>query len=413
MTIMRLILYGLSIDYTFNDLVFTSITGFTDYQRNFKANLDLSPFPIPSTLMSTSDKTLSQEFRLANVNNINVKWLVGAYLYQQDTDTNFTIGGSQQLARSQRITNIEQDSMAIFSQVDWQLMPKWWLTVGVRFESLEQKGQQGFIRNLVQSDYRAILNSDELLTNVSLRYELNSNQMLFTLFSQGYMPGGYNYGSAQGVGSFIYGNENSNNYEIGYKGKFLDNNLAVNLSLFHTEIKNKQIVDLLPGFVQSVSNAAHTTNKGVELSLHYNITENLLATAHYALLDAITDEYQVSIFNGTRLIDVNLSGNRLPLAARHTYGLSLQYWLADSFFLKINAQGSGDYFFDINNTIEQAGYVKINTELSYEYNNLTLSLTANNLTDEEVVSRAVNTPAGIAVEDAAPRYFAVNVRYNW
>ncbi|PAJ76027.1 hypothetical protein CJF42_01960 [Pseudoalteromonas sp. NBT06-2] len=227
------------------------------------------------------------------------------------------------------------------------------------------------------------------------------------------MPSGYNYAAAQGESSFTYDNENSDNYEIGYKSAFLDNNLTLSASLFNTKIRNKQIVDLLPGFIQTINNAAKSTNKGVELSARYYVNKDLILAAHYAALDAIAEEYQLNAFNSTGFSTIELSGKHLPLAAENTYGMSVEYWLSDSLSFKVNALGSSDYYFDINNTVEQAGYLKFNAELMYEYKNLTVTLSADNLTNEEILSRAVITPVGIAVEDAAPRYVSINAKYGW
>ena len=406
-------LYGINVNHNFGDYMFTSITGVSNYQRDFEADLDLSPAPIPSTLFNLKDNTLSQEFRLTNTDYDKVQWLVGTYLYQQDSDTDFTIGGSQLLERKQRVTNIEQKSIAAFAQLDWQFSPNFWLTLGARAESLKQEGAQNLIGNTANSNYQQTLDTNEFLAKAALKYQINSNHLLFASFSQGYMPGGYNYNAAQDQDSFTYDNETSDNYELGYKGYFFENNLTLNASLFTAETDNKQIVDLLPGFVQTINNAAATTNKGVELVVDYRINADLSVAAHYAILDAKADEYQINTFNGTGFSTLDLSGKHLPLAAENTYGMTIEYWLVESLVFKVNAIGSSAYYFDISNTIEQSAYTKINAELSYTYNNLTLTLAADNITDEEILSRAVNTPAGIAVEDTSPRYVSINVKYDW
>ncbi|WP_212668770.1 TonB-dependent receptor [Pseudoalteromonas sp. NBT06-2] len=181
-------LYGLTINHTFDDLMLTYITGISDYQRNFEADLDLSPAPIPSTLMQTTNKALSQEFRLTNINNKNIKWLIGAYLYQQDTGTDFTIGGSRLLARSQRVSNIEQNSASFYAQLDWQLFSKLSITLGGRIEFLEQDGKQKFINNSVENNYQKKLNTNEFLVKAGIKYQINSNHIFFASFAQGYIP---------------------------------------------------------------------------------------------------------------------------------------------------------------------------------------------------------------------------------
>ncbi|GAK84008.1 TonB-dependent receptor [Vibrio ponticus] len=403
-------IHSLKVETELDNLTVTSITGYTDFNREFLADLDLTPAPIPATVFAQQDQMLSQEIRLSTLPQQNMSWLVGLYLYQQESDINFDIGGSMMMPRTYRLTNIEQTGLAGFTQLDWSITNSWSLTLGLRAEHIEKKTKQQIVSS---TSYQERLSQTKWLPKASLSYKVASNRNLYLTYSEGYLPGGFNYASAQSLNSFSYDAETSQNIEIGGKMRALNNKLYLDAALFYTKTKDKQINDLLPGFVQTISNAAQTSSYGLEVSARYQLTTDLDLFTNLGALNTNADEYLTNSFNGSAFVANDLAGNDLPLAPKFTYSLGVDYSPSKGWFANLHAAGRSKLYFDANNQLEHPASVTVDASVGYKFNHVTLALVADNVFDEVIYSRAVNTAAGIVVEDSQPRYIGLNLAANW
>ncbi|MEM0911280.1 MAG: TonB-dependent receptor [Pseudomonadota bacterium] len=405
-------IHSLRIDYSCKDYQFTSVTGLTDYHNAFENDLDLSPAPIPSTLLELDDQMMSQGFRISNTDSNETRWLAGMYFFDQDTDIDFAIGGSMMLPRAQRITAIEQTGYAGFGQLAFDIYDRLSITAGLRAERIEKEGNQQF-NSLQSNSYVAQLNNTIWLPKLSATYAISNQQNLYTTYAKGYLPAGFNYASAQGLSSFTFDRETSDSIEIGYKASLLDQKLNVQAAIFRTETSDKQIVDLAPGFVQVVSNAAETSAHGIELSVRYKWLPQWRGYLNLGTLDASADEFLVNSFNGTGFITQDLQGNDLPLAPDVTYSFGFEYGHSTGLFASAVVAGSSKYYFDAQNTLEQPRYTTVDASIGYQFEHIRLTLEGNNIFDETIFSRSVRTPVGIVVEDTLARYAGISLSAEW
>ncbi len=406
-------IHSLTINHQMENFDLVSVTGLTNFRRDFRNDLDLTTFAIPDTLLDLDDDMLSQEVRLESDRDEDLRWLAGVYLYKQKTDVDFTIGGSMALARSTRETEIDQHGLAGFGQVEYALAQDWSLTLGTRVERISKDGRQNYITTGGTSSYSADVNEIMVLPKATLAYHVSDSGMIYASVAKGYLPGGFNYGSAQGISSFTYDSESSVNSEIGYKDRYLDNRLGFTAALFHIKTHDKQIVDLQPGFVQSIANAAETTSYGLELGADYAVTPALSVYGHAGLMHTEADKFDTTVFSGGSFVPVSRAGNDLPLAPEFTYGAGVRYVASKGVFGDLSVNGSGDYYFDSANTLKQSGYSRFDGELGYQFDGFSVSLVAENIFDEEIISRAVSTSSGTVVEDTAPRYIGIKLAANW
>lgn len=405
-------IHSLRIDRQFADIRFSAITGITNYSNRFNADLDLTPAPIPASIMAMDDDMISQEFRWQTTESNAVRWLAGLYWYNEDTDIDFALGGSAMLPRAQRVTTIEQSGVAAFGQLDVTLNSLWQVTMGLRAERIKKVATQHF-NGVISRDYSADLSHTVWLPKVSLSYALSEHDNLYFSYAKGYLPAGYNYASAQNVASFTYRDETTNNAEFGYKASLLDERLTIASSLFYIQTKDKQINDLTPGFVQIISNAAQASSRGVELDIKYHFTSQLSGFVNIGTMEAKADEYRVNTFNGTGFVMRNLKGNDLPMAPQFTYAAGLNYSSDSGWFANLAVSGSDDYYFDANNLLQQPSHTVVDLGLGYQFDQVSVALVADNVFDEEIHSRSVQTNAGIVVEDTRVRYIGLNVNVQW
>ena len=387
----------------------TAITGVSHYDRHFIMDMDASTLPAPASALDQDNRMWSQEIRLASLPSAARQWLIGLYLFNEDSDIDFSTGAPTTL----RHTNIDQEGVALFGQVEFPLGERWMLTTGARLEYLDQSGNQDNISLLGQRRYSADHGNTEFLPNLGLSYHLTDGSLAYFNLSRGYLPGSYNYNQASDAESFTYDAEYTDTAELGLKTDLFNGQLEADINLFYSRISDKQIVDLQPGGTQSVSNAAKARSYGLELALKAPLGQGWQLDSTFGLQHAEATDYTQNTFSGGQLVRTNLSGNKLPLAAPYTYSLGVQYDKGYGWFGQARLNGSGGYYFDSQNQVKQSAWQSVDMELGYAFRDYRLSLAAQNLFDEQYYTRALNTPNGLLVEDAAAREISLNLSARW
>jgi len=397
--------HSLKIDHSLDNMLLTSITGLTHYNRDFQLDLDTGPLPTLPTLLSHDDQSISQELRLQSDGpEGGIRWLAGIYGFSEWTDIDFKIG----VPRTERKTDINQQGLAVFGHADFPLTEKLTLNLGSRLEWHRQDGRLTHTALGTTNRFDDVLNTVTFLPKATLSYQFLPSTMLYASYARGYLPGGINYGMASSQETLSYDPEYSWTSEIGLKTGTVDNRWALQASLFHTSTRDKQIVDLQPGGIRAISNASETRVFGAELSANANLTENWEIFGSLGLQRAEATDYQIIL-----PAPADLSGNRLPMASDYTYGLGVRYNSKAGWFGETSINGAGSHYFDSQNSIKQSAFLKLDAAIGYRLQAAELSLWATNITNENVFSRAVATPNGTVVEDGAPRRVGLSVKYKW
>lgn len=389
----------------------TSITGWTHYTRDFQMDLDGTPLATLPTLSAHRDDTVSQEIRLTSPDpQARLRWLAGLYAYREWTKLDFRIG----TPRIRRETDIDQTGVAGFGQVDIGLTDALRLGLGGRLEWIGQSGRQRFSGTAGRTAYERDLSHTTLLPRVSLSYEAGPGATLYASYARGYLPGGYNYGTAVNRDTLTYAPEHSWTAEAGVKGRFADGRGEADLSVFHTRTTDKQILDLVPGGTQKVSNAAEADILGAELSLTGRLSERWTLFGSGGLQRAKATSYTVNVSRNGALVPADLSGNRLPMAAHATYALGVRYDEGEQgWFGEVGVNGSGPSYFDSENTLRQAAFALADAGIGYRFATVEVSLWGSNLFDRNVYTRAVRAPLGVLAEDGAAREIGLRVKAAW
>ncbi|SMH39406.1 TonB-dependent receptor [Azospirillum agricola] len=389
----------------------TSVTGWTHYRRDFQMDLDGTPLPTLPTLSAHRDDALSQEIRLTSADpRARLRWLAGLYAHREWTRLDFRIG----TPRVRRETAIDQTGLAGFGQVEAGLTDALRLGLGGRLEWIGQSGRQTLSGAAGHAVYGQDLRHTTLLPRVSLSYEAGPGATLYASYARGYLPGGYNYGTAVSRDTLAYAPEHSWTAEAGVKGRFAGGRGEAGLAVFHTRTTDKQILDLVPGGTQKVSNAAEAEILGAELSLTGRLSERWTLFGSGGLQRAKATAYAVTVSRNGVLVPADLSGNRLPMAAHATYALSVHYDEGErGWFGQLGVNGSGPYFFDSENTLRQSAFALVDAEIGYRFAAVELALWAGNLFDRNVHARAVRAPLGVLAEDGAAREVGLRVRAAW
>lgn len=199
--------------------------------------------------------------------------------------------------------NRQIDAKAFFTQADWTFVPKWTATLGARYskDSKEDKGGKVYGRNWISdiAYYRGLFNPgvpgtpgfhihdgadltnqmgwaagpgayagypspptsndhkeswSKITWRAGLQYDISPRQMAYASVSTGYKAGGFadkvdscNYRLCAATGqpgeeTFLpYGPETVTNFELGWKGRFLDNKLSLSATAFYMRYKDMQL----------------------------------------------------------------------------------------------------------------------------------------------------------------------------
>lgn len=425
--------HSVTVEQTWDTVTLTAITGVTHFERDFVMDLDAGPMPAPASELDLTHRMVSQEIRLSSdlsapdaaASANKPRWLAGLYLFDENSDIQFTSGVPSRL----RDTRIDQQGIALFANVDYPVNERLTLSAGSRIEYLDQQGRQtlhslqspSLSQSQQPSHYQDSAQHSEFLPRLGLNYQLSPQSFLYASLARGYLPGGYNYNLAGNADSFIYQAEYSDTAEAGLKTQ-LTPATEVQLAAFYTRSTDKQILDLQPGGIQKISNAAKAQIYGLELSLQSTLSDRWQLFSSLGLQHSEATDYTQTQFINGNAIRQDLSGNELPMAAPYNWQTGLNYNAegasgshspTQGVFGSISLQGSGDFWFDSQNRIKQSAYQTLDLEVGYQWPAIRASVAARNLLDQHYYTRAVNTPGGLLVEDAAAREISLNLSARW
>src|SRR5690606_8388442 len=90
---------------------------------------------------------------------------------------------------------------------------------------------------------------------VQLRYMWTDEMNVYASYGRGFRSGGFNAAGAVGGVDRSFDKEISDNFEIGFKGEFLDGQLLMNAAAFYTKFDNQQFF-----FITAIPPSQNVTN---------------------------------------------------------------------------------------------------------------------------------------------------------
>ncbi|MEH2348659.1 MAG: TonB-dependent receptor [Nostoc sp.] len=337
---------------------------------------------------------LTQELRFQSPETAErFQWLLGGYYESR----NFNVGDAQTdfpgFGRFRRTGDDYRQTYAVFGQVDYKLIEPLTVFAGLRSESSDASSDSTY--ESVNADetltpLRPAFNNEKVSNNAliprfGLKYQLNPNLMGYVTIAEGYRPGGLNY-RANSEAELRFGEEKTWSYEVGLKSSWLNNRLIANLSVFHNDVNNYQVLQYdQSGFFGSVKNVDLKAT-GVEFELTAKPAKGFDLIASFGYVDS---EYK-NYFNSDTGLD--LSNNQVPLAPQFTYNLTAQYRSPGGLFARAELRGYGITYFDDNNQIKQEPYALVNARIGYEAKKYGIYLYVNNLFDTRYITSGYSFP---------------------
>ncbi len=128
---------------------------------------------------------------------------------------------------------------------------------------------------------------NELIYTGKVSYEFADPVNVYASFTHGYKSGGFNLDSTAAIGGAdpSFRSEIVDAYEVGAKGKFLDNALTANLALFYEKFTDFQVLEFT-GAQFTTFNVPKAVTKGFELETVIRPDDNFTFNAGLTYVDA-------------------------------------------------------------------------------------------------------------------------------
>lgn len=465
-----------NIDHRFsNGIELTSVTGYIDNDFSLSGDGDASPFPSFRVSRDSTSEGWSQELRLSSFDQGRLDWTVGS-IYSEDeiTETDvsthlasdpflnawgallFALGvdsGQVDLTDPQiqfalanglipetfaplSVANfedvdrgIESESFALFGDITYALTDQIDLTTGLRWTQDDVTFSEVTrpTPTIPVGSSKTSEDFSNLSPRVVLSWDVADNLSTYAKASRGYKVGGINSDvtlTGDGAVEKVFDDETAWNYEIGFKGLFLDNRLRANLALFYIDWEDIQVrgQDVLTqrNFVQNATSAA---SKGGELELLARVTQDLTWNLGYGFTDSTFDSFPNAIpisRIGTETVDA--SGNDVPFSPENTLNTGIEYRFPG--FINTEGWFRFDYRYvdsqqteaTNNPTRKLPAFDLFSVRIGFDHERFDFSLYVDNLFDEEYIIGNQNLEtyySGLQLALGQPRTFGgvINVHF--
>lgn len=403
---------SLKVRYDLGDAELTSVSSFRDYNHGFRSDLDRTAANVGYSDMDLHQNSWSQEFRLASTGKERFTWLAGLYAGRDDTSSDFNrirpVLGDTYLD-----TSVTETSYALFGQGTYAILDDLRLTLGLRGEIAQASGDQSYRAGAIRRAYGKDLEETVLLPSATLAYDITGSVTTYATVSRGFLAGGYNYTSSSNEDSFAYDPEFTTSYELGLKTTWFEKRLTANLAVFHTQVEDKQVRQEDPGGgvgAWTFANADEAHIQGVELEMLAHPFQGLELSGGLGYARSEVDKWTATVGGAP----YDYKGKHLPWAPELTWNLGCGYYHSSGLFGRVDVLGTGEQYFDAENSLRQGAYETVNLRLGYALGDWEFSVWSKNLFDSAYTTKQVQDAAGnVMVEDGDPQTFGATVAWSF
>ena len=391
-----------------------SVTGYIDFDRQWSADTDATPFAQLDFRSEDDVEQFTQELRLSGETDF-ANWTVGAFYSHDDIRTTYA-GDLSDLLNTTSFTFSDQESSsaAVFANAEWNLTSSLSLATGLRYTD-EERTNLGATTDLVSLAPASFLTmapfgsppidlavSDAKITDENWSWKLGlnwkpaDNTLIYASATQGWKSGGFFAGVATNSAQLEpYRPEKLVAYEAGIKGRLRAADLNYSVSGFYYDYSDVQtfIREDIGGIpVQRLGNVDSATIYGLDADLAWTplALPGLNLHAGIGLLDTELGAFTA----GTGPVP---AGNELPDAPSFSFngGASYEAELGSDIALRLSVDGrhqSSSFKDALNDPLIKAdGYWTLDARLSvFSEDDWDVSVWGKNITDERYVTQAVN-----------------------
>lgn len=394
--------YTAKLDYEFDAVTLTSITGWHDLESNNDQDLDQTDREFLNIDVNDDQTQFSQELRLVSNAEEGLRWILGAYVSEQERDrslatflnvSGFVNGGDWStenaffVPQPPAILNEKYETLAVFGQASLDLTDRLEITVAGRFDDVTRENDTN---NPAANGTKKF---SEFQPKLQLAYALTDTLNLFATYAEGFRPGGFNTLANDPAVQFApsFDSEHLDNYELGLKYASADGRLILNLAAFYIDYENQQYFLFDPFGSQALINAKESEIVGGELEAVLRPLEGLVLSLAYGFVDSEIEDIEAE--PGLTVPPSDVIGNEVPGAPVSTLNLTAEYlWPIGGLegFARLDAERRGKTYWSIDGRDVQEAYEIFDLRLGLRGDAWSVTLFAENLTDEEWIEYYVS-----------------------
>ncbi len=411
---------------------FTSTTGLVWWKTQDTTDLDYSTFnfvPGGTFLLRNNRQqqtTWSQEFRFSNPKGVPVTisdsafltWQAGTFFFDQ-TFQQTTFQNQDNVFfpvfipanTTNTAAHLHDQGIGTYAQATLTAWKKLDVTAGLRWDLEHKQADLSASRGPVAPPFLPSLDASsrtsrsfsQVTPQTSVAYRFTPGLMGYFGFAGGYKAGGFNTASV--TGRTNYDQERTWNYEVGLKGRALQDKLGFQLALFYTDWRNLQLNTPNGASLATydIVNAGNAASKGIELSLNYQATSSWTLFGSAGLQTA-------RFLSGSMDNGANIGGNKVPYTPNYTAAVGTQYnWELThgwTLYARADVQFLGGFVYDSTNQAGQNAYTLANFRLGVRRATWYSEFFVNNAFNTRYIPTAIPFPglaaSGYVGESGAP-----------
>lgn len=334
----------------------TNITGWRDYRLETRNDIDSTPTKLFESDTVTDQSQVSNELTYA-LDAGALHLVVGTYYFGQDVGYDegrdlTGLGGTLQFGGGVQ----EQESYALFGQLDYDLSEALTLSGGLRWTREEKSAVITYVRaraacsvidgtcpvsgERVAGENNGFTDDavwEAFSPRVAASWHVTDDAQVYTSWARGQRSGGYNLRITQPLafeqiatanGTPAFDEETVDSWELGAKWQSANGLAYLQGALFWNEVDNLQrelnVPSLSSGLAQSVYNTADARIRGGELEGWLRPVEGLTLSANVGLTDADYRRVLLDLTGDSAITAADLA-LALPRAPEWSWGGSIGY----------------------------------------------------------------------------------------
>lgn len=334
--------YNALLNYDFGFATLTSSSSYSTQKQTFRDDATFNLSGIVRALLGapandffldqrTNNRRYTQEVRLASAENDTFEWLIGGYYTDEKglIAQNFvaaTPGTTTPIAFPFQLGQVnlasKYEEYAGFANATLHLGERFDLDFGGRYSDNKQSANQAaggvLAGNVpVNSNLRS---SDNVFTySVAPKFKLNERASLYARVAKGYRPGGPNViapNAPAGTPS-SFEPDTVVSYEVGFKGETADRTFGFDLSIYHIDWKNIQLLTVVNGFGVNI-NGSSADSDGAEFTATFRPTPGFVTSINGAYTKATLNGDAPALVGGRK-------GDRLPFTPPYSVSVNSDY----------------------------------------------------------------------------------------
>lgn len=356
----------------------------------------------------------SAELKFRSPQDNAFRWALGVYLYDQEVgDKDITFADPTGASNPREETTIKNE--AVYGLVELDLNDRVTVTVEGRYAE-ETKTDTTSVSTPTAT-------FDAFTPRVTIDYALDNGGTIYGVIAQGVKPGGINGDIGESVGQPTYDQEDSDNYEIGFKTPIPGTGFNLTSSAYFIDAKNVQVTSAIASPTGALTSIATNQGAGEVLGLELDVSgafnDNWTGGATYAWTDTkftkgcdadewiltsggglLTDPRRetgtdfTAAFPGSGPATCDISGNRFPLTSEHQASAFVRYDLPgvgpfnSDFFASGDVTYESSKFVQVHNRAETGDATIFGGRIGLQNENWTFSFYGQNLNDEDSIAIA-------------------------